>query len=192
MRIALAVLGVLLAASAAIAQEGIQVSGTAGWGKGAVIRGEHAPVNVDLDNRGKKDVDIILAVTWANNFAAQSRENPSLSDVDGRNGPVHHIAVSLPAKSRKRVSLSLLTPDSSQMSVWAFALDLKGRSTLARAELATRIFDANKRIVGVVGLARPDGIDDGTIELANMQPDELPEEWQGYAALEALVWIDGR
>jgi hypothetical protein len=190
MRIALAVLGVLLSASAALAQEGIQVSGAAGWG-GRVVRGEHAPVNIDLDNRGKKDVDIVLAVTWANNFAAQSREAPSLGDVDGRNGPVHHIAVALPAKSRKRVSLSLLTPDSSQMSVWAFALDLKGR-TLARGELVTRIFDANKRIVGVVGLARPEGIDDGTVELANMQPDELPEEWQGYGPLEALVWIDGR
>src|SRR6188474_1356241 len=144
MRIALAVLGVLLSASAALAQEGIQVSGAAGWG-GRVVRGEHAPVNIDLDNRGKKDVDIVLAVTWANNFAAQSREAPSLGDVDGRNGPVHQIAVALPAKSRKRVSLSLLTPDSSQMSVWAFALDLKGR-TLARGELVTRIFDANKRI----------------------------------------------
>ncbi len=190
MRITLAVLGVLLSATAALAQEGVQVSGAAGWG-GRVVRGEHAPVNIDLDNRGKKDVDLIVAVTWANNFGAQSREAPSLGDVDGRIGPVHHIAVSLPAKSRKRVSLSVLTPDSSQMSVWAFALDLKGR-TIARGELVTRIFDANKRIVGVVGLARPDGIDDGTVELANMQPDELPEEWQGYSALEALVWIDGR
>jgi len=190
MRITVAVLGLLLSASAALAQEGIQVSGTAGWG-GRVVRGEHAPVNLDLDNRGKKDVDIVIAVTWANNFAAQSREAPSLGDVDGRNGPVHHIAVSLPAKARKRVSLSLLTPDSSQMSVWAFALDLHGR-TLARREMVTRIFDANKRIVGIVGLARPDGIEDGSVEMANMQPDELPEEWQGYSPLEALVWIDGR
>jgi len=60
------------------------------------------------------------------------------------------------------------------------------------AELATRAIDANKRIVAVVGSSRPDGLEDGSIEIANISPDELPEEWQGYAALEALVWIDGR
>jgi hypothetical protein len=154
--------------------------------------GQHRPRQSRQEGRrSRKDVDLVVAVTWANNFGAQSRENPSLGDVDGRIGPVHRIALTLPAKSRKRISLSVLTPDSSQMSVWAFALDLKDR-TLARGEMVTRVFDAHKRIVGVVGLSRPEGVEDGSIEMANMQPDELPEEWQGYSALEALVWIDGR
>src|SRR5262249_42855147 len=26
----------------------------------------------------------------------------------------------------------------------------------------------------------------------NIQADELPEEWEGYSALEALIWMDGR
>jgi hypothetical protein len=190
MRIALVVLGLLSAASAAVAQQEVQVSGSAGWG-GRVIRGEHAPVNIDLDNRGKKDIELVIAVTWAATFATQSRENPSLGDVFGRSGPVHHVAVTLPAKTRKRISLTLLTPDSSQMSVWAFAEDSKGR-TVARGELLARVFDANKRIVGVVGTARPEGLEDGSVDIANIGADELPEDWQGYSALEALVWLDGR
>jgi hypothetical protein len=177
-------------ATAAWAQQEIQVSGAAGWG-GRSLRGESTPVLIDLDNRGKKDVDLTLAVTWANNFSAQSQENPSFDTVFGRSGPVHYLSLTLPAKSRKRISLSLLTPDSSQMSVWAFALDLKG-GTLARGELGTRLLDPSKRIVGIVGLSRPEGIEDGSVELANIQPDELPEDWQGYSALEALVWMDGR
>lgn len=186
---ALVVLALLTFAPAQEPAE-LQVSGAAGWG-GRVIRGEHAPVLIDLDNRGKKDIDLVVAVTWAATFATQSSQNPGLSDVFGRTGPVHQVGVTLPAKTRKRISLSLLTPDSSQMSVWAFALDLKGR-TLARGELLTRIFDANKRIVGVVGSSRPAGLDDGSVEIANIGADELPEEWQGYSALEALVWMDGR
>lgn len=190
MRIALVVLAVLASASAALGQQDVQVTGTAGWG-GMVIRGDHAPVNIDLDNRGKKDIDLVIAVTWAATFALQSRESPTLGDVFGRTGPVHRIGVTLPAKSRKRISLTLLTPDSSQMSVWAFAEDLKGR-TVSRFELQTRVFDANKRIVGVVGNSRPEGLADGSVDIATIGADELPEDWQGYASLEALVWLDGR
>src|SRR6185295_20081345 len=78
MRIAVAVVvGVLLPATAAFAQQDLQVSGAAGWG-GRTIRGEHAPVVVDLDNRGKKDVDVDLAVTWAAGFGSQASETPDL------------------------------------------------------------------------------------------------------------------
>jgi hypothetical protein len=191
MRIVPVVLGLVLSAGAAWAQQEIQVSGAAGWG-GRAHRGEPAPVLLDLDNRGKRDAELTIAVTWANNFSAQAQENPSLDTVFGRIGPVHQLSLTLPAKSRKRISLTLLTPDSSQISVWAFALDAKSGRTLARGELGARLLDANKRIVGVVGLSRPEGIEDGSVELANIQPDELPEDWQGYAALEALVWMDGR
>lgn len=192
MRIATPFLAVVLlaAAPAAAADQEIQISGAAGWG-GRVVRGEHAPILVDLDNRGKKDVEFTLAATWAAGFANQSSESPSFDTVFGRTGPHVLIPVTLPAKSRKRISLSLLTPDTSQISVWAFALDGRGR-TLARGELNVRLVEPNKRVVGIVGMSRPDGIEEGGLELANIQPDELPEDWKGYNALEALVWMDGR
>lgn len=191
MRIALLALGLLFpAASPAAADQEIQISGTAGWG-GRAVRGEHAPVLVDLDNRGKKDLEFTIAVTWASSFSTQSSENPTFDSVFGKNGPAHTIAVTLPAKSRKRLSLSLLTPDASMISVWAFALDAGGR-TLARGELNVRLVEAHKRVVGIVGLSRPEGLEVEGVEVANIQPDELPEDWKGYTALDALVWVDGR
>jgi hypothetical protein len=188
------VLALLIPTASAVAQEkekDFQVSGAAGWG-GRTLRGEPAPVLIDLDNRGKKDVDIVVAVTWAAPYTYQSQGSPSIDSVFGRTGPVHQIALTLPAKSRKRVSLTMTTPDMAQSSVWAYMLDGRGGKILAQAELQTRTLEPNKRIVGVVGSSRPDGIDDGTVEVANIAPDELPEEWQGYASLEALVWVDGR
>ena len=192
MHSATALLALLLPAASAFAQQKdeLQVSGVAGWG-GRVLRGEPAPVLIDLDNFGKKDVDLLVAVTWAGPFAYQAREKPSFDDVFGKTGPAHYLSLTLPAKSRKRLSLSVVTPDAGQSSVWAFAMD-KGGRTLARAELSTRTLDTNKRIVAVVGLSRPSGIEDGSVELANIAPDELPEDWQGYASLEALLWLDGR
>ena len=193
MRVPLTVLGVLLAASVANAQQTkeLQVSGHAGWG-GRVSRGDWTPVLIDLDSYAKKDLDLVIAVTWAANFAHQSVENPSLETVIGRSDPVQQISLTLPAKSRKRLSLSLLTPDVDRSSVWAFALDAKSGKTLARTELIVRPLEPNKRVIAIVGSARADGLTDTNLELANIQPDELPEEWQGYATLEALVWIDGR
>jgi hypothetical protein len=193
MRFATAVLVLLASASSAFSQEikEHQVSGAAGWGR-RVVRGEPAPVIIDLDNRGKKDVDLLVAVTWAASDAYQTQGNPSFESVSGRNGPVHQSTLTLPAKSRKRLSLWLTTPDNGQSSAWVFAIDARSGKTLAQAELPTRVVDPNKRIVAIVGSARPDGLEDGTVEVANIAPDELPEEWQGYASLEALIWIDGR
>ena len=94
-----------------------------------------------------------------------------------------------PAKARKRLSLSILTPDSTQLSVWAFALDGDGR-TLARAELTIRFVDLHKRIVAVVGRSRPDGLEAGNVELANLEPDELPEEWESYGSQRRLPRCD--
>ena len=187
-------LAILFSSTPALSQEkekDFQVSGAAGWG-GRTLRGEPAPVLVDLDNRGKKDVDIVVAVTWAAPYTYQSQGSPSIDTVFGRTGPVHQVALTLPAKSRKRISLTMIAPDAAQSSAWAYMLDARGGKILAQAELQTRPLEPNKRIVAVVGTSRPDGLDDGTVEIANISPDELPEEWQGYASLEALVWIDGR
>ncbi|HVE39212.1 MAG TPA: hypothetical protein VNM14_04945 [Planctomycetota bacterium] len=184
------ILGLFLPATAASAEQDLQVSGSAGWG-GRALRGEYAPVLLDVDNRGKKDADLTIAVIWASSFATQPSESPSYQSISGRVGPAHLISLSLPKNSRKRLSLSLMTPDSAQISVWAFALDDKGR-TVARAELTTRLLDPHKQIVAVVGTTRPEGIEEAGLELANIQADELPEEWSAYSALEALIWMDGR
>jgi len=89
------------------------------------------------------------------------------------------------------VLVTMLTPDASQTSVWAYATDKRG-TILARGELLVRLVEPHKHVVAVVGMARPEGLEDGSVELANIQPDELPEEWQSYAPLAALVWMDGR
>src|SRR5882672_2295289 len=194
MRIALAALALLLTAPPESAQEEkqeIQVTGLAGWGA-YVTRGDWTPVILDLDNRGRKDVDLKVSVVWAAGFASQNSTNPTLDNVFGRTGPVTEILVPLPAKSRKRHSLCLMTPDLVQCNVWAFAQDARSGRTLARFEMLTRAADPQKRIVGIVGQARPQGLENETTVLASLQADELPEQWQGYGSLDALVWIDGR
>jgi hypothetical protein len=196
MRIALTVIGLVVAAGPAAAQderekEEVQVTGLAGWA-GLARHGDWTPALIDLDNRGKKNLDLLVSVTWAAGYSYQSSGNPTLDGVFGRAGPVHQFAVSLPAHSRKRISACLLTPDGAACNIWAFAQDQKSGRTLARNELVVRLADPQKRIVGIVGQSRPDGLDDDSTVLATLQADELPEDWKGYTALEALVWLDGR
>jgi len=194
MRTTLAILALLAAASSAVAQDKeIQVSGSAGW-NGRVARGEWTPVRVDLDNRGKKDADLVIAITWGGSFATQSNPNPILegSTFFGRTGPTLRIPVTLPAKGRKRLSVSLFTPDFPQISVWAFALDADSGRTLARGELLTRFLDPQKRLVGILGKLKPDGLENDHLEAAALPAEELPEDWQVYAALDALIWLDGK
>lgn len=190
MRLLPVVLGGLLFASSAPPEQDIQVSGTAGWG-GRAQPGESTPVLIDLDNRGKKDVDLTLTVTWASGMAYQAQEKPTLGSVAGRMGPIHTLFVPLPAKSRKRIYLTVLAPDL-PASVWAFAEDAHTGSFLAGGELTVRMLDPNQRIVAVVGRSRPEGLEGDTVKVANLLPDELPEEWQGYSSLDALLWLDGR
>ena len=186
----------LLPAAPALPQEDpdkqeVQVSGTAGWG-GLTVRGEWTPALVDLDNRGRKDLQLLVSVVWAAGFSYQSSTNPTLDTVFGRTGPIRQVPVSLPAKSRKRLSVSLLTPDGSPCHLWAFAQDAKSGRTLARGELTVRPADAPWRLVGVVGQLRPEGLEDEHTMVATLQADELPDDWRGYTPLTALVWLDGR
>jgi hypothetical protein len=193
MRTALATLALLIGGSIAVAQDDkqeVQITGLAGWG-GYVTRGDWAPVLIDLDNRGKKDITLVVGVTWAAPFSHQNSANPTLDTIYGRSGPSTLLSVALQAKSRKRISLSLPTPDQLPASVWAFAVDTKTNRTVARGEMMTRPAEPPKRILGVVGQLRPEGLDDSVI-VAGLQADELPESWQGYTSLEALLWLDGR
>jgi hypothetical protein len=196
MRLAVLILGLLLPAASAPAQEEkekqeVQVTGIAGWG-GLATRGDWTPALIDLDNRGKKDLQLTVSVTWGGGYSYQSSANPSLDTLFGRTGVLHQIPVSLPAKSRKRVSLSLLTPEMPGCSVWAFAQDAKSGRTLARGELAVRLADSQRRLIGIVGQSRPEGLEDEHVSIATLQADELPEDWQGYSPLDALIWLDGR
>lgn len=190
-------LALLTAAPPAIAaqekKDPLQVSGSVGW-NGRVVPGDWAPVRIDLDNRGRKDANLIIAVTWAGNFGTQSTPNPSFDGTEfyGRTGPALRIALTLPALSRKRLSVSLLVPDTPQISVWAFALDAETGRTLARGELMTKSLDRQKKLVGIVGSTKPDAIDSDSVESAVLSADELPEDWQGYSSLAALVWLDGK
>ena len=56
----------------------------------------------------------------------------------------------------------------------------------------TRFLDPQKRLVGIVGKVKPDGLENDHLEAAALSAEELPEDWQGYAALDALVWLDGK
>src|SRR5579862_6900668 len=196
MRAALLMLGLLPGAAAGIEQEDkehqdVQVTGIAGWA-GLATRGDWTPALIDLDNRGKKDLPLVLSVTWAAGFSYQSSTLPTLDSVFGRAGPVHQIPLTLPAKSRKRLSLCLLTPEGPACNIWAFAQETRSGKTLGRGELPVRLADAQRRIVGIVGQARPGGLEDDHTSIATLQADELPEDWQGYSSLEALIWLDGR
>ena len=196
MRRTLTVIVLLLVVSPGIAQDEnekqeVQVTGLAGWA-GLATRGDWTPALIDLDNRGKKDLDLLISVTWAAGYSYQQSSNPTLDGIFGRAGPVHQLSLSLPAKSRKRISVCLLTPDGAQCNIWAFAQDVKTGRTLARGELTIRLADVQKRIVGIVGQSRPEGLEDESTIVATLQADELPEDWKGYSSLEALIWLDGR
>src|SRR5258708_7731040 len=179
MRHVLTVITLIIAVSPALAQDEkkkqeVQVTGLAGWA-GLATRGDWTPALIDLDNRGKKDLDLLVSVTWAAGYSYQQSSNPTLDGIFGRAGPVHQVPVSLPAKSRKRISVCLLTPDGAQCNIWAFAQDVKTGRTLARGELTVRLADVQKRIVGIVGQSRPEGLDDESTIVATLPADELPE-----------------
>src|SRR5688572_27954964 len=103
----LAPLAAAAPAQAAQEKQEIQISGNAGW-TGRVARGDWTPVFLDIDNRGKDDREIILAVTWAAPGASQSEANPTLQSLGARFGPVHEFPLVVPGKSRKRFSVPLL------------------------------------------------------------------------------------
>ncbi len=183
----------LLAAAPAMAQaerDPIEIKGQAGWG-GRVAPGDWAPITVDVDNRGQKDLEGTLVLAWGYQAMYQRSNRPGPDNLEGRAGPRHEIPISIAATARKRISLSLIAPDGDNYSLWGFFVPPKGR-ILGIGELFTRALEAKKRLVAVVGQDRPEGLDLPDLETVSLAPERLPEDWRGYAALEALVWLDGK
>lgn len=176
---------VLLCAGAAAAQE-IKISGQAGFGARAV-RGEVAPVTVEIENRGP-DREIELALTWGAGVL-QQQTRVTLPSLSGRRGPTVRLRVTLPSKGRKVVSTPLLAPDLEDAAVWAFAIDGSGQ-TLAGEALLVRLLPAETRLVAFVGADRPGGLNFPGLETTWSRAEHLPEDPRAYAGLEALVWLD--
>ncbi len=172
------------------APQELQVSGIGGWG-GRVLRGEPAPVQIDLDNPATEDRPIRLRVTWAAPGASQNSARPPWEQLHGRIGAVHESVLILPARSRKRLSLALPAPEGERHSLWVYALNANGR-TLGLGELPVRTVEAGKRLVAVVGRAPLGGFEKAGCEFSRILPDELPEESAAYFSLHALLWLDGR
>ncbi len=170
----------------AAAQEA-QVSGHAGW-EGHYQPGDWTPVVVDLDNPGKAQ-DVHILVCWGSPGTIQPSAKPAYRTLKGRCGPTHRIPVAMPANSRKSFSVTLLAPGQENLSVWAFAATPKGKHLSVR-ELPARPLEPRKRLLAVAGTDRPHGLDLSGIERAWVQPDRLPEDWRGYASLDALLWLD--
>lgn len=166
----------------------IQVSGHAGFG-GVVERGEWTPLTIDLDNRGKEDVDLVLAVTWGQSSGVQDSDRPTLAGLYGKSGPVHRLPVSIAARSRKRLSLGTRAPRQDRLNAWVFAESAKTGRTLAAGEILSRTLPARQRLVAVVGADRLQGFPGFTAQAA---PEHLPEDWRAYASLDTLVWLDAK
>jgi hypothetical protein len=169
----------------------IQVSGHVGWG-GLAASGDWTPALIDVDNRGDKDRDLILVLTWAFQGSSQQSATPSLGSLDGRTGPSHHLPVTVGARSRKRISVTTLASEQDRMSLWVYALPATGGRPLAFAELPLRPVEAGRRLVAVVGTDLPDGFPSDANEVGRILPEALPEDWRAYSGLDALVWLDGR
>jgi hypothetical protein len=185
---------VLLAAAApALAQaerDPIEIKGQAGWG-GRVSRGDWAPIAVDVDNRSPKDLEGTLVLVWAHQAPYQKRGRPGPESLEGRTGPRHEIPLAIAATARKRHAVSLIAPDGDSYSLWAFFISPKGK-ILGSGELFTTALEAKKRLVAIVGQDRPEGLDLPDLVTVGLAPERLPEDWRGYAALEALIWLDGK
>jgi hypothetical protein len=193
MRLTLALLLAAAPASpqAAAPAQDLQISGHAGF-SGLVERGQWTPVVVDLDHRGKEDVDLVLSVVWAQPGAVQPVERPTLSSLSGVQGPIHRLGVPLGARSRKRLSLTLRAPDVDRLNVWVVAENAKTGRTVASGEILARSVDEDKRLVVTVGVDRPGGLTLPGLTTAAATPEHLPEDWRGYASVDALVWLDAR
>jgi hypothetical protein len=181
----------LAAIALLLAVQDIQISGQAGWG-GRTVRGDYTPILIDLDNRSGEDRDLVLKTVWAAPEPSQRERDPSLSSLSDKSGPVHLTPVTLPARTRKRITLTLLAPDDARYVPWIFADHPRKRVTFARATLPVRDVDPARRLVGVIGRAVPEGLAGPGIELGHLLPDELPEESSGYFSLAAVLWTDGR
>jgi hypothetical protein len=170
----------------ACAAQDVRVSGHAGLG-GSAVRGDLAPVTVEIENRGPGR-EIVLALVWA----LSSHHQPARTDFSallGRHGPTVRIPVSLPSRSRKIVSTPLVVPDADDLSAWAIVVD-PDRKPIAGTELAGRLLPASTRLVAIAGDERPDGLDLPGVQVTWVRPESLPEDWKGYASLEALLWLD--
>lgn len=166
----------------------IQVSGHAGFG-GVVERGEWTPLTIDLDNRGKEDVDLLLALTWGQSGGVQDSDKPTLASLYGKTGPVHRLPASIAARSRKRLSIGVRAPRGERLSAWVFAESAKTGRTLAAGELLARSLPARQRLTVVVGADRLEGFPGFTAQAA---PEHLPEDWRAYASVDTLVWLDAK
>lgn len=167
----------------------LQVSGHAGFG-GIVARGEWTPLTVDLDYRGKEDLDLVLSFTWGQGQSVQDSANPALSSLYGKTGPVHRLPVSIAARSRKRLSISLRAPLGDTLQAWAFAENARTGRSLAAAELRARSLPAGKRFAAVVGSEAPEGLGGWFSALA--APEHLPEDWRAYGGVDVLFWLDAK
>ena len=161
--------------------------GTAGL-NGSVVRGERTPIRVEIDNSNHSR-ELVLTLAWAESGPSQSSLSSARS-LSGRRGPAHRMAFSMAAGSHKVLYATLIAPPLDGMSVWAFVENSDGK-TLAITELAPRLVPPGYRLIATVGGDRPDGMDLPGVEIARLRPSDLPEEWQGYAGLDALVWLDG-
>lgn len=169
-------------------KQDIQVSGHAGFG-GVVERGEWTPLTIDLDNRGKEDVDLVLAVAWGQSGGVQDSDKPTLGSLYGRTGPVHRLPASIAARSRKRLSLGVRAPRGERLNAWVFAESAKTGRTLAAGELLARSLPARQTLTVVVGADRLEGFPGFTAQAA---PEHLPEDWRAYASVDTLVWLDAK
>src|SRR5438105_4578525 len=160
MRIIAGLLVLLLGGQAA--PQDLVISGTAGFG-GCGVRGERAPVQVEIDNRGP-DREIILALTWGLSGDRQDG-SPTLDSLGGRRGPLHSIPVTLAAGSRKVISATLVAPDADNQSLWAFSLTPAGKM-IAGGEIRARLVPPSSKLVGIVGDDRPSGLNLPNLEKA--------------------------
>jgi hypothetical protein len=166
----------------------VTLEGAAGWA-GRSTPGLWAPVSVEVDNRGKKDLDGSIVVQWA--YPGASQESARPGSLAGAVGPRHELPFSIAAGARKRASLSILAPDQEGYHAWAFFAGSDGKVHASR-ELIVRDVRTPRRIVAVVGTDRPDGILLPDAEVVWTSPEQLPDDRRGYAALHALVWLDGK
>lgn len=177
----------LLAASLQPKQE-VLVSGHAGW-SGLVERGQWAPLVVDLEHRGDEDADLELFVVWASPSEFQN-EKPLLATLNGKAGPVHRLAVSLGARSRRRLSLTLRVPTAPGLNAWVVA-EKAGRP-VAVGEILARTAARGRGLVVTVGTRPSDGLATAGFLPAAATPEHLPEDWRAYTAVQAVVWLDAR
>ncbi|MBI4563790.1 MAG: hypothetical protein HY716_03735 [Planctomycetes bacterium] len=177
----------LILALPVLGQQAERISLNADFTWGSQHRpGRQSAVVITLDNPGGGfEAELLLRWGLAGTF---QRKEVTPESLHGQMGPIYRIPASVPAKSRRRYFANVQGNVEGSYSLWIFLVS--GSKCLARFEVLNLPAKDDGPRVGVVGSSHPHGFSGTGVTLSLVRPDELPNRWHGYEAVDVVLWTD--